>query len=231
MVQLTKSKEAVSLLKLLLSEDQEYRQRLAVDLHYRKSAISAVTLRLSILEKQLNTRKKIDPSTLRELRNDLNQFCDDLRPIHLGVSPSPVYLFGLISPLRSFAASLMERSDVKITIDSPDFENDLMPKSEQARIFRISTSILEFLCKTGYKAINLTVDMAATYVEFLIVGSVKKKSTWQIMEIDKSLHLIKALLIWQDTKVLESTDWKKVFCLRFVLTSKGDIKGSIKAIK
>lgn len=211
------TKESTDLLKTLLTEDQEHRQRLASSLHSKKTNISAISVQISLVERDLKLGKVIDPDVLPGIRELLKEFNEELRPIHSEMSPPRVYLSGLSSPLSTYVNTFVDKFGLEVTFDCPNLEHLPMAKSAQAGIYRICTEIMLFLYHTSSKKIVITLGIKRNHLEVSIVGYPIRKGSKQRIELDKHLRLIKALLIWQDAKINELTDWQNIFSFRFMI--------------
>ncbi len=133
-----KAKEAnrEELLRKVMTAQEEERKRLARDLHDDTSqTLAALVMQLDAYEAPLASGS--DPtSKLVEIRAAARKSLDSIRRVILDLRPSILDDLGLVSAIRWYAESRLQDKDVKVRVETNDYDKRL-PNGMETALFRI----------------------------------------------------------------------------------------------
>ena len=132
-----RSKERGYLLKRLISVQEQERKRVARELHDDLGqSLSSTTLNIEIAQRALNDDPQTTATHLKRALSLIAESTDQMYDLILGLRPSVLDDFGLISALRAHCQRTLEPANITFDLDTQGLPDRLPPEIETA-LFRI----------------------------------------------------------------------------------------------
>jgi two-component system sensor histidine kinase UhpB len=124
-------------LKRLISVQEQERKRVARELHDDLGqSLSSTTLNIEIAQRALNDDPQTTATHLKRALSLIAESTDQMYDLILGLRPSVLDDFGLISALRAHCQRTLEPANITFDLDTQGLPDRLPPEIETA-LFRI----------------------------------------------------------------------------------------------